>query len=111
MDEPKEKTHESEEKNHQGMGIKPGLADVKTLRALVPGPQHPHREEFLPHISSPSPLLQLKPIPPCPITTLPDKQPLPIFPVGPFRYWKAAVRSPRSLSHQLWDKKLSNTLV
>ena len=25
----------------------------------------------------------------CPITTLPDKEFLPIFPVGPFKYWRA----------------------
>ncbi|GAB0191041.1 hypothetical protein GRJ2_001569400 [Grus japonensis] len=40
---------------------------------------------------------KFKHVTPCPVTTLPDKQSLSSFPVGPFRYWKTAIRSPWSL--------------
>uniref|UniRef100_A0A8B9F808 Peptidase S1 domain-containing protein n=1 Tax=Amazona collaria TaxID=241587 RepID=A0A8B9F808_9PSIT len=42
----------------------------------VPGPQHPHREELLPKISSQSPLCQVKAIAPCPAPTGPCPKPL-----------------------------------
>jgi len=43
------------------------------------------------------PSFNLKPLTPCPITTSPSKKSLSSFLVGFFRYWKAAVRSHRSL--------------
>ena len=48
----------------------------------VPVPHHPHREEFLPYISSKPALFQLEAITPCPITTCPCKQALSSFLVG-----------------------------
>ncbi|KAK4827407.1 hypothetical protein QYF61_017837 [Mycteria americana] len=41
--------------------------------------------------------LIFKAITPCPITTCPCKKSLSSFLVGPFRYWKATIRFPRSL--------------
>ncbi|KAK4811770.1 LOW QUALITY PROTEIN: hypothetical protein QYF61_005338 [Mycteria americana] len=62
----------------------------------VPVPHNTHSKEFLPNIESKSTLFQFNTVTPRPITTLPDKGSLPIFPV-PFKYRKAAVRPPRSL--------------
>jgi len=43
------------------------------------------------------PSFSLEPFPPCPISTHRCEKSLSILPVGPFRYWKAALRSPWSL--------------
>jgi len=66
------------------------------LWAAVPLPYLPHCEALLPYIQSKSPLFKFKAITPGPITTLSDRV-LPTFPVGPFRYWKATMRTPQRL--------------
>ena len=54
----------------------------------MPGPHHPHGEEFLPCIWSKSAPFQFKATGPCPTTPCPCQKPLSILPVGPFRYWR-----------------------
>lgn len=44
--------------------------------------QHPHRKQFPPIIKSKPALFQYEPIPPCPVTTVPDRV-LSCFPVAP----------------------------
>jgi len=60
-------------------------------------PHRPHSKEFLASVYSKPTLFQLEAITPCPITTCPCKKSLPSSLVGPFMYWKAAIRSPQSL--------------
>jgi len=52
-------------------------------------------KKLLPYIQAKS--TQFKAFAPCPVTTGLANEILPSFPVGPFRYWKAALRSPHSL--------------
>ena len=62
-------------------------------------PHHPYSKEFLPNINL-NLLFQLEAITPCPVTKCPCKNPLSSFrcwKAGPFRHWKAAIRSPHSL--------------
>ncbi|NWW54203.1 SHAN3 protein, partial [Pedionomus torquatus] len=63
----------------------------------LPVPHHPHSKEVLPKIQSKSPLFQFKTLPPCPVPPLPDQESLSSSPGAPFRSWKAAPSSPRSL--------------
>ncbi|NXG92460.1 QSPP protein, partial [Stercorarius parasiticus] len=42
-------------------------------------------KEFLPHIQSKSTLFQFEAVTPCPVITLPDKEPLPLSPAGPLQ--------------------------
>jgi len=58
---------------------------------------HPHGKKFLAYIQSKSTLPYFKIITHCPVTTGLAKKIFSIFPIGPLRYWKAAIRSPRSL--------------
>ena len=55
-------------------------------------------------------LSQFKTIPPCPITIHPSKQPYPSCIYAPFKYWKAAVRSPWSLLFSKLNKPSSLNL-
>ncbi|NWU94185.1 LMO7 protein, partial [Upupa epops] len=72
----------------------------------VPVSHHPCCEEFLPNFQCKPPLFQLEIIPPAPTTTSPCKQPLPSFPVVPFRYckyagvlkWRGVERTPSTQS-------------
>ena len=57
----------------------------------------PNSKEFLLYIQSKSTLFQFEAITPCPITTGPCKRSLSSLLVAPFKYWKASLRSPRSL--------------
>jgi len=66
------------------------------LWATCASVSHSHCK-FLPYIQPKSTLPQFKNITPCPVTTGLATKTVPIFPVGPFRYWQAAIRSPRSL--------------
>ena len=56
---------------------------ASTSEQPVPVSHYPLSKEFLPYIESKSALFQFKTITSHPITTLPDKESLLIFPVGP----------------------------
>jgi len=63
----------------------------------VPAPHHSLSKELPPDIQPKSCLPQFKTISPCPAVIYPCKELTPLlFVYAPFRYWKAAIRSPHS---------------
>ena len=96
--------------------IQPGLECFQEwgihnlLGQHVPVCQHPLGKKLLPNIQPKPPLSQFKTIPLCPITIHPHKQLFPFLITAPFKYWKAAMRSPRSILFSKLNKPSSLNL-
>ena len=77
-----------------------------------PVPHHPQRKPFLPSISSESPLLQFKAIPPCPIATGPAKNSVPSFLTSSFYRLKGRDKvSPEPSLLQAEQPQLSQPVI
>ena len=65
-----------------GLGHYQGWSSHSFSGKPVPGPHHPHREEFLALIQSKPPLCQCEAIAPCPVTPDPCQESLSVFPLS-----------------------------